>query len=193
MFKRSSVPSGVSEAGLAKWYNSLDEKDVIRLERYIDRADTSSDIAFLTSVMELAATDENPKFSAFIGDSGRKMKMDDAKRFVFNEKLIESYMDAERYGDAKNVCMENLGLYPKISAEFLKMNNGILPEKMNCRNRLIDVMVGVDIDYDGAFVILDRFLEMGLVDDETHRLRTQSLRIHRMQRVFDGVYTYRPK
>jgi len=193
MFNRPSVPKEISAVKLTKWYSSLDEKDVIKLGRYIGNADTSSETTFFISVMELSAKDENFKFSAFIGDSGKKMKMNDMERFLFNEKLIESYMGAERYEDAKATCRESLTIYPKISEKFLKDNNGVLPEKLNCRNNLIDVMVGIDVDYDGAFKMLDHFFELKLIDKETYDLRVQSLKIHRMQRVFDGVYTYRPK
>lgn len=193
MFGRSKdVPKQVSASGLTKWYSSLDDQNKAKLNRYLEKADTSSDVSFLGSVMGLALNDENYVFAAFIGSEGSKLKMKDLQRFMFNENLIHAYVESEQYDDAKRVCMESLSIYPKISSEFIKQNNGV-PEKMNCRNRLIDVMVGVEKDYDGALEMLNRFYEMGLIDKDSLDLRTQSIKVHRMQRIFDGVYTYRPK
>ena len=41
--------------------------------------------------------------------------------------------------------------------------------------------------------MLKKYNEMGILSDEDLEYRTNSLRTHRLQRVFDGVYTYRPK
>ena len=41
--------------------------------------------------------------------------------------------------------------------------------------------------------MLDKYHEMGLLNDEDLEYRRNSLKVHRLQRTFDGVYTYRPK
>jgi hypothetical protein len=112
------------------------------------------------------------------------------QRFLITEMLIESCIGAKRYDDAKACCESNLLLYPKISAEFILMNGGKLPEKVCCRNRYIDVLVGIESGYDEAFALLERFLEMGMISEEEKAFRRQSLKIHRLQRSFDGIYTY---
>jgi hypothetical protein len=190
MFKRD-VPPEVASAGVSKWYSSLDDQNKVRLGRYLKDSDSSSKISFFSSVAELSIKDENFKFAAVIGDTNG-VKMSAYEEFMFNELIIDAYIGAERYDDAKRLCNVNLELFPKIESEYRKKNNG-LPQKMNCRNRYIDVLVGVEVNYDQAFIELERFFKMGLIDKEDLDFRVQSLKVHRLQRTFDGVYTFRKK
>ena len=190
MFKRD-VPPEVASAGVSKWYSSLDDQNKVRLGRYLKDCDTSSKISFFMSAAELSLKDENFKFAAVIGDT-HGIRMDAYQEFMFNELIIDAYIGTERYDDAKRLCNVNLELFPKIESEYKRNNNGI-PQKMNCRNRLIDVLVGVEVNYDQAFIELDRFFNMGLLDKEGLDYRVQSLKVHRLQRTFDGVYTFRKK
>lgn len=193
MFKRSNdIPSQVAEAGLNDWYSGLDDQSKIKLKRYVDGSKTDSRMSFFITVMDSALTDENYGFAVFIGENATKEKMNDLQRFILNEHLIEAYIGTEDYDKAKATSHSNLDLYPKVKADLIAID-GKVPEKMNCRNRLIDVMVGVESDYDGAYELLDRFYEMGLISEEDLNFRRQSLKVHRLQRTFDGVYTYRPK
>ena len=190
MFKRD-VPPEVASAGVSVWYSSLDDQNKVRLGRYLKGCDTSSKLSFFSSVAELSLKDENFKFAATVGDT-HGLKMRPYEEFVFNELMINAYVGAERYDDAKRLCNANLEMFPKIESEYRKENNGI-PQKMNCRNRLIDVLVGVEVNYDQAFIELERFFKMGLIDKEDLDFRVQSLKVHRLQRTFDGVYTFRKK
>ena len=190
MFKRD-VPPEVASAGVSKWYSSLDDQNKVRLGRYLKDCDTSSKISFFSSVAELSLKDENFKFASVIGDT-HGLKMDAYEEFMFNELMIDAYIGTERYDDAKRLCNTNLEMFPKIESEYRKDNNGI-PQRMNCRNRLIDVLVGVEVNYDQAFIELERFFKMGLIDREGFDYRVQSLKVHRLQRTFDGVYTFRKK
>ena len=190
MFKRD-VPPEISAAGVSKWYSSLDDQNKVRSGRYLKDCDTSSKERFFMSLTDLALKDENYKFAAVIGDTC-DVKMGSYDRFLMNELLIDAYIGAERYDDAKHLCDLGLELFPKIEKEFRERNNG-LPEKINCRNRLIDVLVGIEVNYDRAFKELDRFFAMGLMNKEDLDYRVQSLKVHRLQRTFDGVYTFRKK
>jgi hypothetical protein len=190
MFKRD-VPPEISSAGVSKWYSSLDDQNKVRSGRYLKDCDTSSKERFFISITDLALKDENYKFAAVIGDT-YDLKMVPYDRFLMNELLIDAYIGAERYDDAKRLCNAGLELFPKIEKEFKERNNGI-PQKMNCRNRLIDVLVGVEVNYDQAFIEFERFFKMGLIDREDYDFRVQSLKVHRLQRTFDGVYTFRKK
>lgn len=193
MFKRSKdVPPEIAKANLSKWYSSLNDQNKVRLKRYIGDAETSSEISFLTSVMGSAIADENFSFAVVVGESASGMKMNDVQRFILTEHLIEGYIGVEMYEKAKASSLANLDLWPSVSSTFIGID-GKVPEKMNCRNRLIDVLIGVESDYDTALKMLDRFFEMGLVSKEDLEFRRQSLKVHRLQRTFDGVYTYRPK
>jgi hypothetical protein len=93
----------------------------------------------------------------------------------------------------KEQCCNNLDLFPSVKDRFLADNGGELPKTIYCRNRLIDVMVGVESDYEGATDILDEFVKIGILNEEELNYRKQSLKIHRMQKTFDNVYMYRPK
>ena len=81
----------------------------------------------------------------------------------------------------------------KIREQLKADNGGGIPEKLEFRNQYINVIVGVESNYDLGFEMLKRYNEMGILSDEDLEYRTNSLRTHRLQRVFDGVYTYRPK
>jgi len=191
LFKKASeAPSEISEAGLDGWYGALSEQDRTRTNRYLKDADVSSRYGFMSSVADSALRDENYAFAAFICEQGLQNEITDMQRFLITETMIEAYIGVKRYDDAKACCESNLSLYPKISAEFISMNNGKLPERICCRNRYIDVLVGIESGYDEAFRLLDRFFEMGMISAEELALRTQSLKIHRLQRSFDGIYTY---
>lgn len=193
MFKRSrDVPEQVSAAGLGKWYASLDDQSRVKLGRYLGNMESDSPVSFFVSVMEKALEDENYPFAAFLGESALGEKMSDLQRFILTEHLIEGYIGSGMYDEAKGASYRNLDLYPKVKTDLISID-GKIPEKMNCRNRLVDVLVGVESDYDTADKLLDRFYEMGLITKEDLDYRRQSLRVHRLQRTFDGVYTYRPK
>ncbi len=188
------LPKQISDAGLKKWYLSLNDGDRMRLSRYLNDADTSSAYGFFSSVIGKALADENPKFAVMLCVQAYDVcDLDDYQMFLINEKLIDAYIDSERYEDAKAACDANLGLYPKIKDKFIADNGGILPKKVNFRNRYIDIIVGVDSSYDLAFSMLDKYKEMGLIDSEEYVYRVNSLKTHRLQRIFDSVYTYAPK
>jgi len=191
LFKKAAdVPDAVKKAGLKDWYSALSEKDKVILNRYLGNADVSSIYGFMSSVADSALRDENYPFAVSICEECLRGDLTDIRRFLVTEMLIESYIGAKRYDDAKACCESNLSLYPGVSEEFVSMNGGKLPEKVCCRNRYIDVVVGIESGYDEAFRLLERFLRMGMISEEEASFRTQSLKIHRLQRSFDGIYTY---
>ena len=115
------------------------------------------------------------------------------QRFLINEEFIDVLVGREMYNDAKNVCNINLEIFPEIRGRIEEENGGKLPERLAFRNRYIDVIVGVEYAYDEAFEMLKKYNSMGILTDEDLEYRTNSIRTHRLQRSFDGVYTYRKK
>jgi len=191
MFRKDNdIPKEVREARVNAWYSSLDERDKNRLSRYLGVSDTSSSFSFYISAADAALKDENYAFAASLCEQCLKEKLSDMQIFSVNELLIDAYIGTKRYDDAKALCEKNLRIYPQLKDGILKANDGKIPEKMNCRNRYVDIVVGIESGYDFAFALLDRFLEMGLISEEDHAYRKQSLKIHRLQRSFDGVFTY---
>jgi hypothetical protein len=191
IFKKDAViPKEISNAGVKAWYSSLSDQDKNRTSRYLPKAETSSPYRFFISVAAAAENDENHAFSASLCEQCLSLGSTEMERFVASELLIEAYIGAKRYNDAKLLCESNLSLFPSLSSELMKENGGSLPQKLNCRNRYVDILVGVESGYDDAFALLDRFLKMGLISKEDHAFRKQSLKIHRLQRSFDGVFTY---
>lgn len=47
--------------------------------------------------------------------------------------------------------------------EHVVLEDGTYPEAVNCRNYMINVVVGVKKDYDAADGILDGFVQDGLI------------------------------
>ena len=183
----------MTSLGLDEWYSSLSDRDKVRMERYADMEinnSISNAYEFLLSMGSSALEEENYSFSVIVLKECLSRTETKIQTFDVTELLIDACIGAKLYDDAKSLCEKDLLLYPEISDVLKARNDGNVPEKMNCRNRYVDVVVGIESGYDEAFVLLDRFLEMGLISKEDHTFRRQSLKIHRLQRSFDGVYTY---
>ena len=112
---------------------------------------------------------------------------------MVTEAYIDGLFGAENYEEMKVQCCNNLDLFPTIKDRFLKENDGELPKTIYCRNRLIDVLVGVESDYEQAYEVLDEYVKIGILNEDELNYRKQSLKIHRMQKTFDNVLIYRPK
>ncbi|MCL2786636.1 MAG: hypothetical protein FWD81_05415 [Methanomassiliicoccaceae archaeon] len=178
----------MARMGLGEWYSSLSDRDRVKIERYA--GPELSPYAFLLSAGTAAIADENHPFACLVLEACLPMSVTDMDTFTVTESLIDACIGAKRYDDAKQLCENNLSLYPKVSVEIKERNGGRVPEKLCCRNRYVDIVVGIESGYDEAFRLLDRFLDMELISAEEHALRVQSLKIRRLQRSFDGVYTY---
>ncbi|MCL2712263.1 MAG: hypothetical protein FWD37_03175 [Methanomassiliicoccaceae archaeon] len=183
------IPVKMKGTPSEKWYPSLSESNRIILNRYLENADLSSSFQFFRSVSDAALKDDNPSFAVFMCEECSRNELSGTERFDMNELLIDAYIGVKRYDDAKFLCEENLKLFPSVSEKIIS-RNGSLPEKLNCRNRYIDIVVGIESGYDEAFALLERFFDMDLITKEDLAFRKQSLKIHRLQRSFDGVYTY---
>lgn len=184
------IPRQVTEAGLDGWYGSLSPQDRVRVRRYVDGISTGSELAFLEDLMARAVDDHNYKLAVTAGEHLEGLELSDRERFEATEGMIEGLFGSERYEEARDLCMRNLDLFPAVRGDVL-LPDGSVPEHLSCRNRLIDIMVGVFGDYEGAYAMLDRFLELGLVDEAEKDYRLRSLKIHRMQRTFDNVFNLR--
>lgn len=181
------APSQISKVGLEPWYDSLSDQDKVRVGRYIGGIDGPTPVAFLNELMARAVADHNFKLATIAGGYLENLEMSDSDRFRYTENLIEGLFGSDSYEPAKLLCYRNLALYPKVADDLF----GGKPDHLSCRNRLIDILVGVDGSYDEAYDALDRFCDMGLIDAEERDYRKQSLKIHRMQRSFDNVFNYR--
>lgn len=187
------IPAQVSQAGLDDWYASLSSQDRVRTRRYLGGIDTANPAAFLEDLIARAVDDHNYKLAVTAGEQLETLDLDDYDRFVATESFIEGLFGADDYTRAKEMCCRNLELYPAVSERLLAENGGKVPQRMPCRNRLIDILVGVEADYDDANAVLDQYVEMGLIDPQERDYRKQSLKIHRMQMFFDNVYNYEYK
>ncbi len=190
---QNEVPKEVAEAGLEGWYGTLTDPEKVKVRRYLQGIDTSSERAFMVDLMSRATEDHNYGLAVTAGRYTQTMDMDDYSRFLVNEAYIEGLFGAEDYDVAKKVCCANLDLYPVISDRFLEDNGGVLPKHISCRNRLIDIVVGAECQYDMAEEILSNYVDIGLLDEEEKAYRLQSIKIHRMQKTFDNLFNYRPK
>lgn len=187
------APQKVIEAGLEEWFSSLSEMDRVKVGKYIDKTDSSSGFTLLLTLVRAAIADENYRLGLSVCTSTSAMPFDAYQRFLLNEEFIEVLAGREMYEDAKNVCNINLQMFDSVRDRILAENGGFYPDRLAFRNRYIDIIVGVESQYDEGYRMLDRYHEMGLLSDEDHEYRKNSLKIHRLQRTFDGVYTYRIK
>lgn len=195
MFRKDGkVPAEIRKAKLEDWYSGLDDQSRIRISRYLEGVNAKAPFDFFIAVIGKAIADENNAFAVRLcEDTYSNVDMTDHQKFLVNELLIVAYFGCERYDDTKAACEANFELYPKVKGEIARDNGGKVPEKLEFRNQYINVIVGIESNYDLGFEMLKRYNEMGILSDEDLEYRTNSLRTHRLQRVFDGVYTYRPK
>ena len=189
----AQIPDKVVKVGLEDWYSSLSDMDRIKISRYVDKADDSSPFSLILSLVRLAIADENYRFGLTLCVSTSQMPFDVYQRFLINEEFIDVLIGREMYDDAKNVCNINLQLFDKVKDRILADNGGTYPSRLAFRNRYLDIIVGVEAQYEEGYRMLDKYHEMGLLNDEDLEYRRNSLKVHRLQRTFDGVYTYRPK
>ncbi len=190
---QTEVPTKVVEAGLEDWYLTLNDPDRVKLRRYLPGIDSSSPKNFFVQLIQRATDDHNYGLSITAGAYAAIHEMDDYSMFVITEGYIEGLFGADRFDEAKEACARNLDLFPAVRKRLLAENGGVLPKHISCRNRLIDIVIGVESQYEMADEILSRYVDIGLLDEEEKRYRLQSIKIHRMQKTLDNLFIYRPK
>ena len=190
MFFKKDVPQEVSTVKLSTWYSALDDRNKVRLSRYVSGADTSSKAAFLKDLMSKANAEENYSAAVVVGEFAETQKFNNVERFDLTEEYIEALFGNDDIKSAKEMCFRNLELVSELPSHILD-ENGEICQNISCRNRLIDILVGVEIDYDSAHAMLERFNDMNILSDEDLEYRNQSLKVHRLQRTFDSIYSYK--
>ncbi|MBR4504025.1 MAG: hypothetical protein IKP20_03510 [Candidatus Methanomethylophilaceae archaeon] len=191
--EQTEIPQEIMSAGLSDWYAELNDPSKVKVKRYLKGIDTSSPSALLIDLMVRSEEDHNYKLSVTAGSYATSMDLDDYQLFKVREAYIDGLFGSEKYDDAKEQCCLNLDLYPAIKDSFLADNGGNIPKDIKCRNRLIDILVGVECAYDEATSVLEDFAAIGIMYPDELEYRKQSLKIHRMQKTFDSIYSYRPK
>lgn len=187
------IPAEIAAVNLNDWYDSLNDINKVKVKRYLNCIDTTSPQNFLVDLMKRSSEDHNYKLSVLAGEYALSHDLPDYDRFMVTEAYIDGLFGAEDYEEMKVQCCNNLDLFPAIKDRFLNENGGELPKTIYCRNRLIDVLVGVESDYETAYETLDEFVSIGILSEDELNYRKQSLKIHRMQKTFDNVFMYRPK
>ena len=187
------IPAEISAVKLDDWFDSLNDMNKVKVKRYLNCIDTTSPQNFLVDLMIRSSMDHNYGLSVIAGQYALSKDLSDYDRFMVAEAYIDGLFGAENYEEMKVQCCNNLDLFPTIKDRFLKENDGELPKTIYCRNRLIDVLVGVESDYEQAYEVLDEYVKIGILNEDELNYRKQSLKIHRMQKTFDNVLIYRPK
>ncbi len=187
------IPAEIAAVNLNDWYDSLNDINKVKVKRYLNCIDTTSPQNFLVDLMKRSSEDHNYKLSVLAGEYALSHDLSDYDRFMVTEAYIDGLFGAEDYEEMKVQCCNNLDLFPAIKDRFLNESGGELPKTIYCRNRLIDVLVGVESDYETAYETLDEFVSIGILSEDELNYRKQSLKIHRMQKTFDNVFMYRPK
>ncbi len=196
-FGRKDVPEKVRRLGLSKWYGTLSENDKVKLGRYIDKADDSSESAFFVSVIAQADEDHNYKFIAALYDSVKDLIKNDIERYDVNDAALLGFYNMEDYDRCLALCDIGLGLLKKKEVFEHVMSRGTtdipIPNDINCRNYKLNVIVGIKFDYDQGDKLLLEFLDMGLITPEDVEHRRNSIKTFRLQRTFDNIFNVKEK
>ena len=194
-FGKKDVPEKIVKLGLKKWYSALSESSKVKLGRYVDKADASSVTAFLMSVFALAEEDHNYRFVADLYDTIGEFKLTDTERFDINDAAILGVYNAEDYDRCVELCEYGLALMEKkeVFDHVMAKGEGDIPNDINCRNYLLNVVVGIHFEYDEGDRLLLRFQEMGLITAEDVEYRRNAIKTFRLQRTFDNVFNVKEK
>lgn len=191
---KEEVPAEIEKLSLEEWYAGLDDRDKLRLLRYIKDVNTTSQFSFFKDIIQESIVDKNSSFAIIMCQHACKtVSMSDYEKFMINELLIQGCYDSDKYDDAKIACETNKKLFPFVKDEIIKMNKGSIPDALHFRNYYINIIVGVENNYDLGFEMLEEYNKMGILSDEDLKYRKNSLKVLRLQKLFDGIYTYRPK
>ncbi len=178
--------------GLGDWYDGLNEEGKRILSRYSSHIDESKGAQWsLLEMAKHANLDENHKFAIILATQGLTIGGDALLHFLMNEEMITATAEINRNDEAKWYCEQGLNMVPKILDVLKDHHGGVLPNYIACRNRLIDLTVGLEGDYDRAERLMLEFVDLGLLDATEAEFRIRSLKIHRLQRTFDSVYSVR--
>jgi hypothetical protein len=191
--KQKDVPEEISKVKMIEWYSGLRDQEKVKVKRYFKDADLSSALSFSLSIMKAAVHEENNSVAVLVGENILKSRLSGIDRFCVLEEIIPAYFGVRRYDDCLRCCEEGLALIPSIMKKIKKRNGGSLPEKIQCRNYTINVLVGAYGKYDEGDNALDRFFEMGIISEEDVIYRKQSHKVHKLQRTFDGVFSVKLK
>lgn len=186
--KHKDVPEEISKAGLTKWYDGLTDQEKVKLGRYLKGPGNLSAFDLSIRIMRAANAEDNYPVTVLVGENILKSSLKELERFDVLEEIIPAYYAVKRYDDCKECCEKGLTIIQANMDMIKARNDGKLPEKIVCRNYLVNVLIGAFGDYDAGDAALDRFFEMGLISEEDVQFRKQSHKVHKLQRTFDGIY-----
>lgn len=190
----SDIDKRIKDAGLGDWCSTLAPEAIRILSRYTGRLEEGQGPkSSLLKMAQAANEEENHKFAILLAEEGLKVDGDSLEHYLLLEEMILAHAELNRLADAKQYCEMGLELIPEVLESLKESNGGEVPKDMACRNRMIDIVVGIEGDYERAGELLGLYLDMGLIDQKELDYRTQSLKIHRLQRTLDSVYSVRFK
>ena len=108
------IPAEISAVGLEDWYGSLNDMNRVKVKRYLGCIDTTSKQAFFVDLMKRSSEDANYGLSILAGEYALSMDLSDFDRFMVTEAYIDGLFGAEKFGELKVQCCNNLDLFPKI-------------------------------------------------------------------------------
>lgn len=184
--KKDEGLAGISRAGLSKWYEALSDRDKVRVRRYAEGAPENSAFDMLMHIVRGAIVDENYDFAADMCRHATEFADTEMRRYEINELAIDALFLSEHWEEALELCRGGKSMYVSLkgSEQFSDV-----PEDLRFRNRTIDILVGYMKDYESANAALDEFFEIGIISEEDLKFRKNSLKIHRLQRTFDSIYS----
>ena len=184
--KKDESLAGISRAGLSKWYEALSDRDKVRVRRYAEGAPENSAFDMLMHIARRAFGDENYDFAAEICSHAAGFADTEMLRYEINELAIDALFLSERWEEALELCRGGKDMYVSLKGSEHFPD---LPKDLRFRNRTIDILVGYMKDYESANAALDEFFEIGIISEEDLRYRKNSLKVHRLQRTFDSIYS----
>lgn len=101
------------------------------------------------------------------------------QHFVFNS-LITAYERKNDYENAKKHCLAELKDFSRTSRALRKDFDGELPSSIPCRDTLLDIVVGIEQNYEEAERLIQIFVQEGLFTSEEAQDDLNKLRISKL-------------
>ena len=174
---------------LESWYSSLTPEQQQKLKEYSGQGEglIQGDFFSLQTPKHFfwtTAGNAIPKndcdFAIFLAEKGLTAQgslVD--QHFVFNS-LITAYEKTNDHESAKKHCLAELKDFSRISRALRKDFDGELPSSIPCRDSLLDIVAGIEQNYEEAEQLIQIFVQKSLLTPEEAKDELKNLRINKL-------------
>ena len=174
---------------LEGWYSALTPEQQQKLKEYSGQGEgliqgdifsSQTQKHFFWTTAGNAVHKKDYDFTIFLAEKGLTAQgslVD--QHFVFNS-LITAYERKNDHENAKKHCLAELKDFSRISRALRKDFDGELPSSIPCRDSLLDIVAGIEQNYEEAEQLIQIFVQKSLLTPEEAKDELKNLRINKL-------------